>query len=558
MRRLLALLVLAAVLALAPLGARAEDGGFSEALQRAMDLQDQQAERGELEQMLQEARAGARSSSPDAGYLLGRALGNAALEKQRTGDKKGFQELLAEARDAFETAKELGGLLYAPAFLGLARCSRFESDLERAERDLRQALRVAPGFKPAALELVQVLWERGLHADAELELHRLLEKTPDDVDARMLLGSLKVTRKRWGEAEREFRTVLAAHPDNVPARKLLGTALMFQNKLEEAASHWEMVRAAAPEDDEPYITLFQIYRGLEDEENARTVLAALIAALPDSEAANRARNTLQAMDADPAYFTGRVVDENSPERLVERAEKGDEAERIKALVAMRDFEWKALPGIAYKLLSPKEGTPPVRRAVLQLIGDHGDPATIPLLEILLFHPKEQDPSLEVRRAAARALAAIPTDAGVPLLYLLLSDPDVEIREAGVRGLASRTGKWFRDDLDTVTPAESWPAELASYRAWWGSPSGSVAKRKAMEAMAKSFAHIRRGRPRLTGYAVMGMEDANERTWAAGYALFRAFSGETFGAESGAVDEAERTRITDEARRWFESHRDEEG
>jgi tetratricopeptide (TPR) repeat protein len=557
MMRVLSQLLIVAVLALLPAAACAEDG-FSEELERRMALQDEQAERGDFEKMLQDARAGARSSEPDAWYLLGRALGNVALNKKRAGDTKGFTEAIAEAREAFETAKELGGLLYEPAFLGLARCSRFEGDLERAERDLRQALRVAPAFKPAALELAQVLWERGLYADAELELHRLLEKRPDDIDARMLLGSLKVTRKRWGDAELEFRTVVTQDPDNVPARKLLGTALMFQEKLEEAAEHWEVVRVAAPKDDEAYITLFQIYKGMEDEEKARVVLNALIQELPDSEAANRARNTLQQMDEDPTFFTGRVIDEKSPERLVERVEKGNEEERVKALHDMRDYEWKALPGVVYKMLSPKDATPPVRRAALQLIGTHGDPRTVPLLEILLFHPKERDPNMDVRRAAADALSVIASDAAVPMLYKLLDDPDVDTREAGVRGLAARTGKWIRADLDVVTPVTEWPAEREGYETWWTSGSGGIAKRRAMEAMVDVFAHLRRGRARLAEYALFGLEDENARTWSAGYALFRALTGETFGSESGFVDETERRRIATEARRWVESHRDEEG
>ena len=531
--------------------------GFSDELERAMSVQDDLAERGEFDKMVRDARAGARAGSPDSWYLLGRALGNVALSKQRDDDAKGFQASLGEAREAFETAKELGGMLYEPAFLGLARCARFEGDLVGAERDLRQALRISPAFKAASLELAQVLWERGLHADAELELHRLLEQSPDDTDARMLLGSLKVTRKRWSDAEREFRTVIATHPDNVPARKLLGTALMFQDKMLEASEHWELVRAASPKDDEAYITLFQIYKSLEDEARARIVLNALITENPDSAAATRARSTLAAMDADPAYFTGRVIDENSPERLVARVEKGDEAERVRALNDMRDFEWKALPGVVYKMLAPAESSPPVRRAALQLIGAHGDPRTVPLVEIILFHPAERDPSLEVRRAAAQALVDITTDAAVPLLYRLLDDPDVDVREAGVRGLAARTGKWFRGDLDVVTPVTEWPTELESYRAWWTSPSGAVAKRRAMERMVEVFAHLRRGRNRLAGYAMDGMDDSSERTWIAGYALFRALTTQTFGSESGFVSEDERKRITAEAQRWIAEHRDEE-
>ena len=536
------------VLAAATL-ALAADATFGPELEKAMERQDRLLDEGKVEQMVQEARDRARSAEPDDWYLLGRALGNQALAQRAAGDVKAFTRLLGEAREAFATAKELGGLLYAPAFLGLARCARMEDDLPAAERDLRQALRVAPGFRTAATELAQVLWERGLHADAELELHRLLEQHPDDTDARMLLGSLKVARKRWPEAEREFRAVVSREPDNVAARKLLGTALMFQDQLEEAARHWEVARGADPKDDEPYITLFHIYRRAGRQDAARAVLHDVIRERPGADAAHPARKTREALDADPDC-DGAPSPEVTAESLVRAAETGSDQERVRALGQMAELEWRALPGIVYRLLSPSEATPEVRAAALRLIGSHDEPKTVPLLEILLFHPQERDPSSEVRRAAADALANMPTDAAVPLLYSLLDSSDVPLREAGVRGLAARTGKWFRTDLAVVTPPADWAQELQSYRAWWASPSGSVAKRRAAEAMIEVFGHIRRGRTRLAGYAVDLMEDPAERTWHAAYALFRALTQQSFGYESGSVSDADRARIAGEARTWL--------
>jgi tetratricopeptide (TPR) repeat protein len=533
-----------------------EDGEFSAELQAAMRRQDELADAGKLDLMVTEARKGADAGTPDALYLLGRALGNKALLAKSEGRPTEFMKYIEEAREAFATAKELGGLLYAPGFLGLARCARFEEDRAEAIRQLKQALRVSPGFKTASLELAQVLWEQGLYADAEFELRRLLENHPDDTDARMLLGGLQVKRKRWGDAEREFRAILSRDPENAAARKLLGTCLMFQEKDTEAAEHWEMARAADPQDDEPYITLFHLYRRLENEEQARVVLQALVTTLPDSEAANRARQTLEQMDADPEYFRGEKAVEG-PEQLIAQVENGNDSERVRALQKMRDFEWDSLPGVVYKMLSPKEAAPSTRRAALQLIGVHGDPRTLPLVEILLFHPKEQDPELQVRRAAAQALERLPTEAAVPLLMRLLDEPDVEMREAGVRGIAACTGKWFRAELDEVTPVTEWPAERASYTAWWASTSGSISKRRAVEQMVLVFGHLRRGRNRLANYALEAMDDSLERTWRAGYALFRALTQQTFGGEQGALGVEERKKITAQARAWVETHADEE-
>ncbi len=557
MRRHALRLALALVLVVgAAVAARAEDG-FDAALTAAMRRQDEQVQAGRFDDAVRDAREATRENTPAAWYLLGRALGNSALARRDAGDERGFRDLLDESRSAFGTAKELGGLRYAPAFLGLARCSQAEEDLPSATQELRSALRIAPTFKPAVLELARVLWGQGLHADAELELHRFLEAQPDDLDARMLLGTLKGQRKRWADAEREFRVVVRREPTNVAARKLLGTSLMFQDHLEEAAEQWEYVRHAEPDDDEPYIALFEIYRGLKRPDAVRAVLEALIVALPDSEAAHRARATLASLDA--AAEAAEVPDsEADAATLVERLKAAqDDTRRVALLRQMRRLAWPALPPVVYALLTPTKATAEVRAAAVDLIGSQSDARIVSILEILLFHEVERDPAPEVRRAAARALATTPTDATVPMLYRLLDDPDVELREAAVRGLAARTGTWYRASLEEPTPADAWPAERERYAAWWRGASGSLAKRAAMEAMVQAFAHLRRGRPRLAQYALVGLEDGAPRTWNAGFELFRALTGESFGATAPVDDAAERTRVTAEARAWVATHRDEE-
>ncbi len=527
----------------------AQEEAFGADLLKAMDAQDRLAQAGKFDDLIRSAETASRAGTPGGYYLLGRAHGNRALQYQRDGDERSFAESLDAACEAFEHSKELGGQLYAPALLGLARCARFEKDLIGATTQLRKALNLSPGFKVAALELAQVLWERGLHADAELELHKLLQTRPDDVDARMLLGSLQTTRRRWPAAEREFRAVLARQPKNDIARKLLATNLVSQEKYDEAAGHFEALRRAHPKQDEPYVMLFHIYRKQRDSERAAMILRELIRNLPGTEAADRAKRTLAEMAENPEYFAGESK-EDTPESLARRLENGTDPERVRALRRMLDFEWQALPGGVYKMLSPREAPPEVRVAAVQVIGHHADPRTIALIEILLFHPSEQDHDVDVRRAAAEALATMPSPATVPMLYRLLSHSDIAIREAGVRGIASRTGKWFRVDLDTPTPADAWSSEWAAYRKWWRTPTASLSKREAVTDMRKIFDHLKRGRERLATYAIDAMDDDNAETWRAGYELFRELSEQSFGYENGTVSEANRSAITQQARSWL--------
>ena len=76
-------------------------------------------------------------------------------------------------------------------------------------------------------------------------------------------------------------------------------------------------------------------------------------------------------------------------------------------------------------------------------------------------------------------------------------------------------------------------------------------------MVELFAHLKQGRNRLARYGLVAMDDASERTWRAGYALYRGLTQQTFGRERGSISEDDRKTITAQARAWLQSHSDEE-
>ncbi len=543
------------LLAAAPV-ASAQDG-FSAELRTKIDRQDELAEKGHAEQVLREARAGIRADTPEAYYLLGRALGNAALGRKQAGDERGYVETLEQAREAFWEAKELGGLLFAPAPLGLARCARIEGELAEAEKLLREALRVAPEFQAAISDLAQVMWERGSKDGAVAVLDNYARKHPSDVEIRLVLARMRAAREDWERAEADFRIVLDAQPANLGARKLLALALFHQEKFEGAAREFETAQRTAPKDAEIYQFLFATYAKLKRLDDAKRVMNTLIRELPASEDATRARDTLAEMEKDPEYAT-RVDDRPKPEQLVRRLEVAGDDVRERALHTMREFEWSALPAQVYKLLSPAEAGPGVRRAAVMLIGEHGDPATVPLLEILLFHPRERETEVTVRRAAAEAIGRIGTPAVVPFMYRLLDSPDREVREAAIQGIAARTGKYFRPDLTKPSDDAAWPAERDQYRKWWASAFGSLARLDACKAMKTLFSHLEKGRSRLAVYSLEALDDADARTFQVGYELFRALSGQSFGYETGEVAYEQRRQVAQQARSWVisQSQRDD--
>lgn len=549
MRRALAAIVVALSIA----SAFAQDdpkGDPLEPLKPAMAEQDKLVDSGKAQAAVAWARERAKDGTPESFYLLGRALGNWAVKVAEDKRKEEANKILDEARESFEKSKEAGGLLYAPAHLGLGRVDRFKGDLDGAVNELRQALRISKNFKAAALELAQTLWEKKLPSDAEYVLYQFLGERPDDAEARLLLGMLKLQRKRFAEAEPEFRAVLSTDPANQGARKFLAAVLMYQEKFKESAEHWEMVRAANPKDDEPYITLYHIYKQMKMRPEAVGVLNDLARELPGTEPARRAKAILKQLEDDPKLWD--AAEEDTPEALAARLDSKDEAVVLKTLEKMRMYKWPALPAAVYHSLLKDEGTPAIRLAAVRLIGDLSDPQTLTILEILLLHPVEREQDTATREEVAHAMSGLKTDAIVPMLFEVLTDPDGTLREWAVQGIAARTGKWFRTDLTTRTEDKDWPAELELYRRWWASSSASLAKRNAALAMAALYGRVEKGsKARVGRYALPAMDDANEATWRAGYDLFRAVTFVTFGADTGAADAAERTRITQEARKWLE-------
>jgi tetratricopeptide (TPR) repeat protein len=521
-----------------------------EPLKPAMDEQDKLLDQGKAEAAVAAARERAKDGTPESLYLLGRALGNHAVKLAEGDRKEEGNKLLDQAREAFEKSKEAGGLLYAPAHLGLARVDRFKGDVDGAVTELRQALRISKNFKAAALELAQSLWQKDLANDAEYVLYQFLGERPNDAEAHLLLGLFKLQRKRFAEAEPEFRGVLSADPQNAAARKLLAADLMYQEKYEESAEHFEMVRKATPKDDEAYTMLFNIYKHLKKKPEAVAVLNDLAAELPGTEHARLAKSRLKELADNPELWN--TPDEDTPEALVERLKSKDQDVVLKTLERMRAFRWPALPADVYRFLLKDEGTAAIRLASVRLIGDLADPQTLTILEILLLHPVEREQDATTRAEVAHAMSRLKTDAIVPMLFEVLDDPDADVREWAVQGIAARTGKWFRADLTKRTEVKDWPAELDLYRRWWASSSSSLTKRNAALAMGELYGRVEKGsKARVARYALPAMDDANEATWRAGYDLFRTLTFETFGSDKGPADAAERQRIAQAARKWLD-------
>ncbi|MCG3135970.1 MAG: hypothetical protein HMLKMBBP_03750 [Planctomycetes bacterium] len=546
-----AVFILTAVLLLATSSFAGEDP--MDPLRPRMAQQDQLASQGRVDEMVAEAKKLASDGKPESLYLLGRACGNAAAVKRAQGNPKDADDLLRRAQDAFEMSRDAGVAVYAPALVGLGKCARVRGDLDAAARELREALRVAPDCASAAMELAQVLVLRKEHVQAEASLRAYLARNEKDGDARFLLASLLCDARRWEAAESELRTLMARPEgrDHPEVRKMLGAALIEREELAEAAEHFEFCRAARPKDPESYRALLVIRRRQRDRAATMRVLEDMRRNLEGEQAA-WASAMAETLSKDEAWESLR--EEETQRSVVKKLSSNDPAVLRAALASMRKYDWPAFPPELIRLLAPTAAPADVRALAVSIIGEQRMPATLPLLEVVLMHPRERDPDAAVRRAALRGISGLPTAAAVPVLWkaLLSDDGDEEMREAAVAGLTALTSKSFRLDPSARPDAAGWAKERELWTAWWAS-DGTLAKKDAAEAIAKAWAGARTGRKRLAGYALLCMDDARAQTWRAGYDAFRGFAGVDFGATTGDVPAEERARILEAAKQWYEAN-----
>jgi tetratricopeptide (TPR) repeat protein len=85
-----------------------------------------------------------------------------------------------------------------------------------------------------------------------------LERFPDYVSARVILGKCFYDKGATERARGEFTRVLEADPDNMVARKYMGEILLAEDKKEEAADHFRHLLSIDPTNEEASKTLEEI------------------------------------------------------------------------------------------------------------------------------------------------------------------------------------------------------------------------------------------------------------------------------------------------------------
>lgn len=133
----------------------------------------------------------------------------------------------AQARDALaQTMAE--GLEGAPVHSLMGFILHQLGDLAGCERELRQAVRLAPEDGAAEFALASILNRLGKESEAETATRSAIAKGMDDIHSWLLLGRILGKQDRFGEAEAAYRAAVRRDPASPPAQRELAQLIWMQ------------------------------------------------------------------------------------------------------------------------------------------------------------------------------------------------------------------------------------------------------------------------------------------------------------------------------------------
>lgn len=182
------------------------------------------------------------------------------LDRGRTG----------EARDLLDRAIA-GGLDNAAVHSLMGLILHQLGDFSGCERELRHAVRLAPGDGAAEFALASILYRLGKEAEAEATTRRAIAKGMDDAHSHMLLGRILNKQGRFGEAQVAWRSAVRKDPASPQAqRELAELVWMLTGDLVKARAELD----AAPQTHEIVAITVRLLQAAGHEEAAYALAAA--------------------------------------------------------------------------------------------------------------------------------------------------------------------------------------------------------------------------------------------------------------------------------------------
>jgi tetratricopeptide (TPR) repeat protein len=141
----------------------------------------------------------------------------------------------------------------------LGRLYRLNSDLQKAESELKTAVKLDPGSEEAITTLAILYTDEGDTAHAL----QVLSAVPDSARSAKLyaaLGAAYEQRRDYKSAIDAYRHAIVLDRDNLDAIRGLAENLLNDGQLDAALEQYKVIVDSNPEDAESYVAMAEIYR----------------------------------------------------------------------------------------------------------------------------------------------------------------------------------------------------------------------------------------------------------------------------------------------------------
>ena len=141
----------------------------------------------------------------------------------------------------------------------LGRLYRLNNDLQKAESELKTAIKIDPGSEEAVTTLAMLYTDEGDTAHAL----KVLSSVPDSARSAKLyaaLGAAYEQRKDYKSAVDAFRHAVMLDRDNLDAIRGLAENLMNDGQYDAALEQYKVIVDSNPEDAQSYVRMSEIYR----------------------------------------------------------------------------------------------------------------------------------------------------------------------------------------------------------------------------------------------------------------------------------------------------------
>ena len=151
-----------------------------------------------------------------------------------------------------------------------------------AEKQYAEAVRISNFHPVVGLNYVSFLQRRGNAERAELVLTELSRRSPRNLDVLSVLAQVELARRDWTGAEAITESTLEASPDNAEARVLMGSIQLAVGAPDQALESFKLAIAKQPTSVVGYQALANFYIGEKKFDEALKVIGSGLQMQPNS------------------------------------------------------------------------------------------------------------------------------------------------------------------------------------------------------------------------------------------------------------------------------------